>query len=339
MAHTLLVVTSSPRKKLVLAGGSGLIGTALTAALPRAEWEVVVLTRSLGQPDGRPEGDRSEDASAAVREVGWDGRSQGAWAGELDGADALVNLAGKNIDCRPTQANRQALLRSRVDTTRALGQAVLDADQPPAVWINASAMAYYGDVGARECLEQSPPGRGFLAELCQAWEAAQTSFETPGTRQVRMRIAIVLARQGGALPRLKKLAHFALGGTVGSGKQVVSWIHLDDIVGVIRFLLEAERAEGAYNVAAPGAVPNREFQRTLRRVLGEWVGLWAPAPMVKLGAWLMGSNGQLALMGARIVPKRLEAAGFDFAHPELEGALRDLLDEPAPAAAEAPVKR
>ena len=304
-------------KKLVLAGGSGSIGQALIASLPADKWEIVVLTRS---PEVRGDG---------VREVAWDGRTQGEWAAELDGAAAVVNLAGKNIDCRPTKANREGVLRSRVDSTRAIGEAIQKAEMPPAVWVNASAMAYYGDVGARECLENSPPGRGFLAEVCQAWEAAQTNMETPQTRQVRLRISVVLDRHSGALPKLKQLAHFALGGTVGSGKQVVSWIHMQDMVDAVRFAIEAPDAEGPYNCVAPGAVSNKAFQRTLRQVLGEWVGLWAPAFAVKLGAWLMGSNGELALMGARLVPKRLQKAGFEFLYPELEGALRDLLDKPS----------
>lgn len=304
-------------KKLVIAGGSGSIGRALIASLPEDKWEIIVLTRS---PQTREDG---------VREVAWDGRAQGDWVAEIDGATAVVNLAGKNIDCRPTKANREAVLRSRVDSTRAIGEAIQAAAMPPGVWVNASAMAYYGDVGARECLENSPPGRGFLAEVCQAWEAAQTNMQTPKTRQVRLRISVVMDRESGALPKLKQLAHFALGGTVGSGKQVVSWIHMQDMVDIVRFALEAPDANGPYNCVAPGAVTNKAFQRTLRKVLGEWVGLWAPALAVKFGAWLMGSNGELALMGARLIPKRLQRAEFDFLYPELEGALRHLLDKPS----------
>ncbi|MCH2101176.1 MAG: TIGR01777 family oxidoreductase [Planctomycetes bacterium] len=304
-------------KKLVIAGGSGAIGRALIASLPKDEWEVVVLTRSPGMCGG------------GVREIAWDGCTQGRWATELDGAVAVVNLAGRNIDCRLTKANRKAVLRSRVDSTHAIGEAIQNALMPPEVWVNASAMAYYGDVGGRVCLENSPRGRGFLAEVCQGWEAAQTSLETPKTRQVRLRISVVLDRYSGALPKLKQLAHFALGGAVGSGKQAVSWIHMQDMVDIIHFAIDAPSAEGAYNCVAPGAVTNKAFQRTLRKVLGEWVGLWAPAFAVKLGAWLMGSNGQLALMGARLVPKRLQRAEFEFSHPELEGALRDLLGKHA----------
>lgn len=325
MAYKLRVMTQGklfPRK-LVIAGGSGALGSALIASLPRKKWEIVVLTRS---PRERNDG---------VRELAWDGASLGAWAQEVDGCDAVVNLAGRSIDCRPTAANRAAILRSRVDSTRAIGEAIQAASMPPAVWINASAMAYYGDVGARECLENSPPGKGFLAEVCQAWEAAQAGMETPRTRQVRLRISIVLDKDSGALPRLKQLAHIALGGTVGSGKQVVSWIHLQDMVDVLRFAMEVPEADGVYNAVAPGAVPNKEFQRTLRRVLKEWVGLWAPGFAVKIGAWLLGSNGELALMGAHLKPKRLVKAGFEFEHPELEGALRDLLVEPAARSAEA----
>jgi uncharacterized protein len=325
MAYKLRVMTQGklfPRK-LVIAGGSGALGTALIASLPRKKWEIVVLTRS---PRERSDG---------VRELAWDGESLGEWVQEIDGCDAVVNLAGRSIDCRPTAANRAAIMRSRVDSTCAIGAAIEEAAMPPAVWVNASAMAYYGDVGARECLENSPPGKGFLAEVCQAWEAAQTNMETPRTRQVRLRIAIVLDRESGALPRLKQLAHIALGGTVGSGKQVVSWIHMQDMVDVLRFAIEVPEAEGAYNAVAPGAVPNKEFQRTLRRVLKEWVGLWAPSFAVKVGAWLLGSNGELALMGAWLKPNRLIKAGFEFEYPELEGAFRDLLDTPAARHADA----
>lgn len=313
--------STTPSKKLVLAGGSGALGSALIRELQGSAWQVVVLTRS---PKSRADG---------VREVAWDGRSVGDWATEIDGADAVINLAGRNIDCRPTKKNRELLLRSRVDSTRAIGEAIQAAQQPPAVWVNASAMAYYGDVGAAECLENSPAGKGFLAELCQAWEAAQTNVETPRTRQVRLRISIVLDSESGALPKLKQLAHFALGGTVGSGKQMVSWIHIADMARMLRFAMETDQLTGPYNAVAPGVVTNKVFQKTLRTVLKEWVGLWAPAFAVRIGGWLMGSNGELALMGARLNPKRIQRAGFEFEHPELESALRDLLDRPLQAPA------
>jgi len=303
-------------KKLILAGGSGAVGSALIRELADSEWQVVVLTRS---PKSRDDG---------VREVAWDGQTLGDWAKEVNGATAVVNLSGRNIDCRPTAANRESILRSRVDSTRAIGEAIASSLRSPRVWVNASAMAYYGDVGSRECLEHSPAGKGYLAEVCQAWEAAQTSSVTPSTRQVRLRISVVLDRESGALPRLKQLAHFAMGGTIGHGRQVVSWVHMRDMVRVLRWSIESDAADGAYNVAAPGALPNREFQKTLRLVLGEWVGLWAPAFAVKMGAWLLGSNGELALMGARLIPKRLEKQGFEFEYAQLEPALRDLLNKP-----------
>ena len=299
--------------KIILAGGSGFLGQALGRRLADAGWEVVVLSR---QPrDG-----------AVFREVAWNGETGGAWAAELEGAAAVVNFAGRSINCVHTLENSRAILESRVHAVQALGKGWKRAKNPPPVWIQCSATGYYGNAGDRFCDESLPSGPGFLAEVCRRWEEAFAALDLPGVRRVVLRLGIVLDAEHGALPPLAGLVRRFMGGAAGSGRQFISWVHRDDALAAFAATVEPGALSGTFNVCAPNPVTNAEFMRTLRRQLGRPWAPPAPEFAVRLFAGpLMGADATLALHGQRCAPQRLLAAGFKFAHPALEPALRDLL--------------
>ncbi|RMF85686.1 MAG: TIGR01777 family protein [Planctomycetota bacterium] len=298
---------------VVLAGGSGFLGRILTRRIRQRGWRVVNLTRSP----------RTETGGAI--DVAWDGRSTGEWVASLDGAAALINLAGRSIDCRHNAENRRRILESRVKAAEALGAAMKRIRRRPPVWIQASAIAYYGSRGEPPCQESEPPGDDYLAEICQRWEAAHTSACPDEVRSVILRIGLVLGRDGGALPRLASLARKGLGGTVGNGRQWVSWVHADDFARLVLWALDRPDSRGVYNATSPNPVRNREFMRRLRGAIGVRFGPPAPAIAVRIGAFLMGTAASLALDGRRCPPARATAEGFRFQYPDLSHALANLL--------------
>jgi uncharacterized protein len=309
-------------KRLILAGGSGFIGTQLTRAAVGQGFEVVVLTR-------RPKGEPPRAAVLAqktpeVREVQWDGRSIGLWVEELDGAYAVVNLAGRSVNCRFTPENHRAIEESRVNSVLAIGEAVRRCEHPPGVWVQAAGVSIYGDKGETWCDEDSPAGEGFLVPECLAWEGAFHESPTPGTRRVLLRIGFVLSAAGGALRPLLTLTRLGLGGRAGSGRQYISWIHAEDICRVFLFVVERKETEGVFNVDSPNPATNAEFMAQLRAALHRPWSPPVPACAVRVGAWLMGTEPRLALSGVRCRPRRLLEAGFSFGYPELAGAFGDI---------------
>lgn len=303
-------------KRIILAGGSGFLGRALAAKLEGLGAEPVVLSRTPNRYNG------------AGRALFWDGRTlAGDWKTEIDGAEAIINLTGKNVNCRPTARNREVILQSRVDSVCLLGQAVRAVRSPPAVWIQASSLAIYGDAGDRVCDEKAPVAGGYPANVCTAWETELTRATLPEMRAVVMRIGFVLGTNGGALPFLARLVKFGLGGSIGSGSQWISWLHIDDMLALFGKALENPAIAGAYNATVPNPARNRELMRTLRRVLKRPWSPPAPAFLVKIGAPLLGSDPTVALTGRRCIPARLTEMGFTFSHPDLEPALRDLYPE------------
>ena len=288
------------RKRLVIAGGSGFIGRALAGDFSGRGFEVVVLTRS---PRQRADG---------VVEAEWDGAQAGAWVALLDGADAVINLAGKNINCPHTPENLRDITASRVNPVKAIATAVGAAKNPPRVWVQASAVGFYGDTGEMACDENAPAGNDTLAKVCRQWEAAFTAANVPKTRKVTLRIGVVLGRDGGALPLLSKMTRFFLGGAAGNDRQYLSWIHLADLTAMFVAAVTDEKLSGTFNAVAPKAVTNAEFMRELRRVLRRPWSPPVPAFAVKLGARLTGSEGSLALVSQRCVPKRFLENGFQF---------------------------
>ncbi len=263
----------------------------------------------------------------AIRTVPWDGRTVGAWAGELAGASALVNFTGRSVACLYTPENRREIIASRVDSVAALASALAVCPRPPPVWVQASSLAIYGDPGDRVCDETAPAAAGFSAEVCRTWEQEFFSRTVPaGTRRVALRIGFVLGRNGGALEPLARLAGWYLGGTVGDGRQYISWIELGDFCSVCRWVIDRPDTLGAYNVTSPEPVTNADFMRELRRALGRPWSPPAPAWAVRLGArWLMRADPGLALTGRRCVPRRLTEEGFRFQHRDLGATLRELV--------------
>lgn len=297
--------------KVVIAGGSGALGRRITADLTARGDEVVVLTRK--PRDGRP-----------FRQVAWDGVSVGPWAAELAGA-AVINLAGELVDRPPTPANIALLTRSRVQPTRALTQAA--ENHPPALWLQAGTLAIYGDGGETVLTEESPVADGppQMAGVARAWEDAAAG--APVDRQVLLRTGVVLDRDTPALDRLAGLTRWFLGGRVGTGKQWISWLHIDDFLAIVRRCIDDPALSGVVHATSPRPVRNADLMAGLRQVLRRPPTPPTPAFLVRVGAVALRTDPALALTGRRCVPARLTAAGFTFAHPELLPALRDLLDK------------
>lgn len=303
--------------KVVLAGGRGFLGQALGRGLAAEGWEVVVLSRDPRE-------------GAPLREVLWNGETGGAWAAELAGAAALVNLAGRSINCVHTLEHSREILESRLNAVKALAKGCARAKNPPPVWVQCSATGYYGNAGDRFCEEALPPGPGFLAEVCRRWEGAFAALDLPGVRRVVLRLGPVLDRKTGPFPVMLGLTKKFLGGAAGSGRQFLSWVHRDDAVAALAAAVTRPEMTGTYNVCAPGAVSNAGFMRELRSAVGRPWCPPAPEFVVRFVAeHHFQTDGNLALHGQRCAPTRLLATGFRFKHPATGGAIRDLLAPPA----------
>ena len=295
---------------IVLAGGSGFLGRKLAARLQHDRHRVVTLTR-------RPRHDNESD-------VAWhpDG-SAGSLAGHLDGVDAVVNLAGEGIaDRRWSAARKTALRDSRLLATRTLVRAMATCQTPPRVLVSASGVGYYGPRGDEPVTESTPPGTDFLARLCVEWEEEARAAEGPATRVAMVRTGLVLDARGGALPRMLPPFRLGLGATIGSGRQVMPWIHVADWVSMVLWLIQSDRGAGAFNATAPQPVTNRDFTHTLGRVLRRPAVLRAPAFVMKLA---LGEMSYLLITGQRALPARAEELGFKFSFRALEPALQDIL--------------
>lgn len=304
--------------KIVIAGGAGFIGRAMARAWA-SKHRLMVLTRAPERTQPLlPEG---------ARAVGWDGKDLGEWVQQLEGADALINLAGESIAQRWTPAVKQRLWDSRVKTTELLVRAVQQVSVPPRLMLQASAIGIYEQSPDATLDESSPPASGFLAELGKAWEAAAQPVQERGVRLCVMRIGVVLGEGGGALERMLTPFKLGVGGPLGSGKQWLSWIHLDDVVGAAAFLTERGDLSGAFNFTAPNPVTMNEFAKTLGKVLLRPSLLRAPAFALRL---MLGEAADLLLQGSRVLPKRLFEAGYVFKYPTLEDALRNLLASDKP---------
>jgi uncharacterized protein (TIGR01777 family) len=299
---------------VVIAGGSGFLGRSLARHLAARGHEVVILSRTPPRAHG------------PWTHAPWDGRTVGEWASHLDNAAALVNLAGRTVDCVKTPDHCDEILRSRVESTLALGRALTRANQPPPIWVQMSTAHIYGDPPEAVIDEDSAFGYGLAPTVGRAWEQAFAEAALPAQRRVVLRTTFVLGRDGGALPRMVTLARWGLGGRLGHGRQGVSWIHERDMNRLFERAIAEPTMSGAYIATAPNPVSNTEFMRELRGALGRPIGLPAPAALVRLGAPLvMKTDPELALYGRFCVPRRLLSEGFTFEFPEVGSALRDLL--------------
>jgi len=310
--------------KVVIPGGSGQVGTLLARAFHREGHDVVVLSRSPVQ--------------AAWRTALWDGRTiRGEWAHEIDGANVVINLVGRNVNCRYNAANRREILSSRVNSVLAVGEAIRMAAQPPEVWLQASTATIYahryeapndeatGALGGTE--PTAPDTWRFSTEVARAWERARAEANTPRTRKVALRSAMTMsADAGGVFDVLLRLVRFGLGGRSGDGRQYVSWIHEADFVRAVFWLIAHEDVEGPINVSAPCPLPNAEFMRALRQAWGISFGLPATSWMLEIGAFLLRTETELVLKSRRVTPGRLLQSGFEFQFPAWPEAARDLCE-------------
>jgi uncharacterized protein (TIGR01777 family) len=307
--------------KIVIPGGSGQIGTLLARHFVSGGQEVVVLTR-------RPE-------RAPWRTVAWDGRTVGEWASEIDGADVIINLAGRSVNCRYNAANRRAIMQSRIDSTRAVGRAIAAASQPPRVWLQASTATIYahrydaandeatGILGGAE--DDAPDTWRFSIDVARSWEAAAQEIDLPSTRLVLMRAAMVMSPSlGGVFETLLALVRRGLGGTIGDGRQYMSWIHDRDFIRSIDWLIDHAELSGPVNLAAPHPLPQAEFMRDLRAAAGVRLGLPATEWMLEIGTFLLRTESELVLKSRRVVPGRLLETGFEFELPTWHEAAADL---------------
>ena len=307
--------------KIVIPGGTGQVGAVLARAFQGDGHEVVVLSRS---PTAGP-----------WRAVRWDAETAGDWAGELEGADVVINLAGRSVNCRYHAANRKEIVDSRVKSTTAVGRAIAQAKRPPRVWLQASTATIYahrydaandeatGILGGAE--PDAPDTWRFSIDVVKAWERAAEDVATPRTRKVMLRTALVLSPDpGGIFDMLLRLVRFGLGGTAADGRQYLSWIHDQDFVRAIYWLIEHEDMAGAVNVAAPEPLPNAVFMRVLRQAWGTRIGLPATAWMLEIGAIVLRTETELILKSRRVVPGRLLESGFAFRFPGWREAAEDL---------------
>jgi uncharacterized protein (TIGR01777 family) len=307
--------------KIVLPGGSGQVGTLLARRFQRDGHDVVVLSRS--------------SLPAPWRVVAWDAETAGDWTAELDGADVVMNLAGRSVNCRYTPENRRLIKDSRVKSTRILGQAIARARRPPRVWLQSSTATIYahrfdapndeetGIMGGTE--PKVPETWRFSIDVATSWERALDEATVPHTRRVKLRSAMIMSPdRGGVFDTLLRLVRFGLGGHSGDGRQYVSWIHDEDFLRAIYWLIEHEEVNGAVNLAAPGPLPNRDFMRALRKAWGMPIGLPATNWMLEVGALVIRTETELILKSRRVTPGRLLKAGFKFDFPTWPEAAADL---------------
>jgi uncharacterized protein (TIGR01777 family) len=297
--------------KVVIAGGTGFLGRPLARALAVDGREVVILTRSSAPP-----------ATSEARFVTWRPESDGgAWAAEIDGAGAVVNLAGESIAARRwSNTQKQRILDSRVQATRRLAEAVRSAARPPLAFVSGSAVGYYGPLGDEIATEANPAGSDFLAGVCAEWESEAVHGAGPATRVACIRTGLVIEKDGGALPRMLLPFRLGAGGPLGSGRQYMPWIHRDDWVALVRWAIDTPGASGPINATAPRPVTNKEFSRALGRALHRPAFMPAPAFALRLALGEMADA--LLLSGQRAVPARAEHLGFRFRYTELDETLR-----------------
>ena len=329
-----------PNKKtlrIVLPGGTGHVGNLIAQHFHGKGHEVVVLSRKKVQKPWRI--------------VPWDGATSGPWASELEGADLVINVSGRSVDCRYTKKNRQEILDSRIDSTRVIGEAISRLARPPRIWMNMSTATIYrqaldrpadeltGEIGGPHCV---PKSWNFSYEVATRWEQEFFSANTPRTRRIALRSAMVMkADRDGIFATLLRLVRFGFGGTAASGRQFISWIHAEDFLRAIEFLIEHGELNGTINLASPNPVSNREFMAELRAAWGTRIGLPSTKWMLELGAFLLRTETELILKSRCVISARLRAAGFTFLFSDWRSASRHLVSQwrESPLPDHAPVRR
>ena len=309
-------------KHIVLAGGTGFVGQEM-ARHWAAKNRVTVLTRNVKSGIDNSFGNKALPGNVELLQ--WDGKHIGDWAGALEGSDMIINLAGRSVNCRYNSVNKAEILNSRVDATRVLGKAVSMLQKPPALFINVASATIYRHAEDHEQDEyHGEIGEGFSVDVCKAWEAAMNETPMPRTRKVILRMAIVLGH-GGVLVPYSRLARLGVGGRHGSGRQMFSWVHIDDVLAMVEWLYAHNDQQGTFNAAAPGPVTNAVFMRLLRNIYNMPIGLPAPAWLLEIAARIQGTETELLLKSRWVVPARLLEAGFSFKYSNIKDALENLL--------------
>jgi uncharacterized protein len=313
-------------KKIILAGGTGFIGQEMTKYFGK-ENTIVILTRQIkNEKTNRNDFDSLSPSDLQnVKYVKWDGKTGGDWINEINGADLIINLAGKSVNCRYTEKNKKEIFDSRTNAVKAIGEAINKCRLSPALWINASSATIYRD--AMDKPQDEYTGEihdDFSVQVCKRWEKTFYEQHTPQTRKVALRMAITLG-PGGVLIPYFNLLKFGLGGKQGSGKQMYSWIHSKDTCRMIEWIYDHKEIEGTYNCSSPNPVTNEEFMKTFRKITGHVIGLPAYKWMLQIGAPLIGTEPELVLKSRWVVPTKMAETGFQFSYPKLEEALKDII--------------
>ena len=300
--------------KIILAGGNGYMGQVFAEYYRNLATEIVILSRKTAATQGN------------IKTLVWNGVDEGEWISDLEGADLLINLCGKNVNCRYTAKNKAEIIASRVDPTRLLGKAIAKLQEPPALWINITSATIYRHAEDRAQDEETGEiGYGFSIDVCRHWE--QTFFETsnPQTRKIALRMGIVLGSRDGAFPRLLNLVKCGLGGRQGDGQQYISWVHEQDAAKCTEWLMQHKELDGVINCTAPEAIKNTEFMMRIRNAYGVPFGLPSPAWLLELGAVVIGTETELILKSRWVAPKRLVDSGYSFIFPKAEHAIKDII--------------
>jgi uncharacterized protein (TIGR01777 family) len=293
------------KPKVVIAGGTGFIGDYLKAKFINQGYEVLIISRQNGF-------------------ISWDDKP--AMVAALNHSELVINLANKSVNCRYTKHNKEAIICSRVKTTRLLGESILECENPPKLWVNSSTATIYRHAEDRPMTEADGEiGTGFSVEVAKRWERAFFHFQLPKTRMVALRTAIVLGEKGGALAPYKNLVRLGLGGMQGNGKQMFSWIHEEDMFSIISFLQSNETTEGIYNCSAPNPISNKAFMRSLRKVMHMPFGLPSPEFLLSIGVRLIQTEKELILKSRWVLPERRMQEGFEFKFSTIENALSNIL--------------
>ncbi|ANH81433.1 TIGR01777 family protein [Niabella ginsenosidivorans] len=303
------------KEKIIIAGGTGFLGKSIIRRFNNSTTQIIVLTRGPAAVEDN------------VRYVNWDAKTLDNWAGELEGAKAIINLAGKSVNCRYTRKNKNEIIRSRVNATYIIGKAIESLKIPPKVWINASSAAMFGNSDTETKNEISSPGNNFSAEVCKKWEAAFDNSQTPLTRKIVLRIGVVLQKQTGLLQPFERLVKLGFGGKIGTGKQYISWIHEADFLNVIEGSLKNEKYNGIINCSSPQPVTNSVFMQALRDVLKPKIVLSNIACFVYIGALIIGTEAELVLKGRRVVSEKLDKYNFRFRYIDIKEAFKNLYNQ------------
>jgi len=300
--------------KIVIAGGSGFIGNYLCKRWLAQGNQVTVLSREPKQ-------------NTNYNSVYWDGKNLGDWVKQLEGADLLLNLSGKSVNCRYTQKNKNAIYQSRIHSTQVLGKAIRQLKESPKLWINASSATIYNHTtGVANDEEGNNTGFDFSMNVCQQWEAAFNTSFTNLTRKVILRPAIVFGAEGGVLPYYKALAKLGLGGYQGNGNQYISFIHEEDLARIIEFTIENENIRGIINASVPHPVTNKTFMLKLREALSVPFGIPQPKWLLKFGAFFLGTETELLLKSRKVVSSKLKSLGFTFNYPTVDHLFANLIN-------------